>query len=376
MAERRLKIAFVVHVYSKHHGHSRYVAELAERFVRAHEVHVFTATVEAEAPPGVHFHHVPRWDWKALTTILTFILPATVLVRGRFDIIHAQGLCGLRQNVTTVHMCQGGWFDALRKVQGRLSLFQRLSRALVVPLEWLIYRESFSPQVIAISETNRAALKKYYGRSKNVEVIYHGVDLDQFHPAHREKWRGPVRGELGLGGDDLVALYVGDLKKGAAPALEAVARNPAVRLVLVSSSRPEAWRALADRLNLGERAIFCPETKSIHRYYAAADLFLFPTFHDAFGMVITEAMAAGLPVITSRSAGAAELIEPGREGLVVEEAWDVPQLAEALGRLAADPAARLAMGKAARQKVERYTWDRAAEETLRVYRRTLAGASG
>src|SRR5262249_7764895 len=154
-----------VHAYSKHHGHSRYVAELAERFVREHEVHIFTGSVMAEAPPEIHFHHVPLWDWKALTTILTFILPATILVRGRFDVIHAQGLCGLRQNITTVHMCQEAWFDALHKIQGRLSLQQRITHASVVPLERLTYRESFSSQVIAVSEANRAALKRYYGRS-------------------------------------------------------------------------------------------------------------------------------------------------------------------------------------------------------------------
>ena len=90
---------------------------------------------------------MPAWRANALASILSFVVPATLGVRGGYDIVHAQGLCGLRQNVTTVHMCQGGWFDALRQVQGRLSLLQRLSRALVVPLEWLTYRESFSPQV-------------------------------------------------------------------------------------------------------------------------------------------------------------------------------------------------------------------------------------
>jgi glycosyltransferase involved in cell wall biosynthesis len=212
-------------------------------------------------------------------------------------------------------------------------------------------------------------LKKYYGRSKNVEVIYHGVDLEKFHPGQREKWRGPTRSQLGLPDDALVALYVGDLKKGASPALEAVARNPSVRLILVSPSATDTWRQIVRQLDLDTRVIFCPETKNVNHYYAAADLFLFPTFHDAFGMVITEAMAAGLPVITSRSAGAAELIEHGVEGLLVEEAWNVSKLTDALARLATDPAARQAMGTAARKKVECYTWDRVADETLQVYRR-------
>ncbi len=369
MNGQRLKIAYLVHMYSKHHGHSRYVAELAERLVREHEVHVFTNRVLTEAPAEIQFHHVPCWDWKSLTVILSFILPATLKLPRGFDIVHAQGLCGLRQNVTTAHMCQAGWFAALRQVQGRLSWVQRISRLILVPLEWLTYREWMSPQVIAISETNQRALATHYRRSRNVELIYHGVDLERFHPGLRQRWREPLRAEWGLGEQDCAALYVGDLKKGASASLQALARVPGLRLVFVSPTPAGRWEAEARSLGVRERVIFCAETSSVERSYAAADLFLFPTFHDAFGMVITEAMASGLPVITSRAAGASELIDEDVNGLVVEPAWDVPRLAELLQQLAADPARRATLGAAARAKVEQYTWDRVAEETLRVYRR-------
>jgi UDP-glucose:(heptosyl)LPS alpha-1,3-glucosyltransferase len=371
---RRLKIAFVVHAYNKRHGHSRYVSELAERFARNHEVHVFSHWVEVEAPPGIRFHYVPAWEWKSLTFVLSFILPATLLIRERFDIIHAQGLCGLRQNVTTAHMCQEGWFRAMRQIQGRLRLVQQLTRLLLVPLEWLTYRKWLSSRVIAISEANRRALASYYGRSQDVDVIYHGVDLDRFNPHLRERWRAPVRAELGLG-DQLAALYVGDLRKGATVALEALARVPGLWLVAVSPTPSGQWEEEAARLGVRDRVVFRRESTTIERYYAAADMFLFPTFHDAFGMVITEAMAAGLPVITSRSAGASELIDNGVDGLLVDEAWDVAQLSQHLGDLALDPARRTALGRAARAKAEQYTWDRVAAETLRVYWRLCSGSS-
>ena len=117
-ADRRLRIAFVVHDYNRHIGHSRYVAELASRFKRDHEVHVFANTFDEPDPVGITYHHVPAWCASALASILSFVLPATAMVRGRFDIVHAQGLCGLRHNVATAHVCQPGWYDALVQANG------------------------------------------------------------------------------------------------------------------------------------------------------------------------------------------------------------------------------------------------------------------
>ena len=105
----RLKIAYVVHDYNRHMGHSRYVAELASRLKKEHEIHVFSNTFEEPDPAGITYHHIPALRTTALTTILSFVLPATILARGRFDVIHSQGLCGLRHNVATTHFCQPRW---------------------------------------------------------------------------------------------------------------------------------------------------------------------------------------------------------------------------------------------------------------------------
>jgi UDP-glucose:(heptosyl)LPS alpha-1,3-glucosyltransferase len=373
MSEPWLRIAYVVHEYNRRKGHSRYVAELAERFAGCgHDVHVFAAAVDEPRPPGIHFHHVPAWRRRALTTILSFVLPATLLVRGRFDVIHAQGLCGLRQHVTTAHMCQAAWLDASRRVHGRLGWGQRLARVLVVPLERLTYLPALSSQVIAISEANRRDLAHFYRRTRDVTVIPHGIDLDRFHPGRRAAHRGPVRHALGVADDQVVALYVGDLKKGAEPALHALARTPTASLVVVSPTSPGRWDALARQLGVESHVHFCLETREVEQYYAAADLLLFPTFHDAFGLVITEAMGAGLPVITSASAGAAALIDHGRDGWLLRHPWDVDEVAAALGRLVEDAGLRDRMGAAARRTAERYTWDRVADETMAVYRRSVA----
>jgi glycosyltransferase involved in cell wall biosynthesis len=85
-------------------------------------------------------------------------------------------------------------------------------------------------------------------------------------------------------------------------------------------------------------------------------------------MVISEAMATGLPVITSRTAGAAELITHGLDGWLTDDPWDVEAVTAGLRELAGNPARREAMGASARRTIEAYSWDVAAERTMDVYR--------
>jgi len=364
-----VKIAFVVHDYDRHGGHSRYVYELATRFAREHEVHVFANRAAAERDPAIRFHHVPAWRRNALTTVLTFIIPATLLVRGGFDVIHAQGLCGLRQTVVTAHMCLDRWFEEQRRVEGRLSWKQRLYERLVKPLERRTYAPRRSREVIAVSESVRRDLAARYGRSERVIVIPHGVQRDTFSPEKRATLGASARAEMGAKDGEVVALYVGDLQKGAAAALRATARVAGVRLALVSFSPNAHYAALAAELGVHDRVTFLPGTDHIERAYAGADLLLYPTLYDTFGMVIAEAMASGLPVITTSTAGASEMIEPEKDGFVVPSARDGEALAAALGRLARDPELRARVGAAARRKAESVTWDDVARRTLEVYER-------
>jgi UDP-glucose:(heptosyl)LPS alpha-1,3-glucosyltransferase len=370
--DRSLRIAFVVHDYTRQVGQGRYVAELATRFKRDHEVHVFANTFDEPGAAGLTYHHVPAWRSNALATIVSFALPATALVGRRFDIIHAQGLCGLRHNVTTAHFCQPGWDDAMRRARGRLTWRQRVSGAVITPLEQFALAKRSTRRVIAVSQRVRDDLARYYGRREGVRVVYHGVDLGTFHPQNRARYGAMVRADLGATSAECLALYVGDLQRGASAAIRAVARVPGVKLVLVSGSKPDAELGLALAEGVADRVVFQPRSRQIERYFAAGDVFLFPSLFETYGMVIAEAMAAGLPVITSRAAGAAELIEHGENGWLTAEPWDTNAIVEGLRALATEPALRARMGGAARAAIERFTWDRVAEETMGVYREILA----
>jgi UDP-glucose:(heptosyl)LPS alpha-1,3-glucosyltransferase len=367
----RLRIAFVVHDYHRQGGHARYVAELAHRFRRQHEVHVFSNTFDEPDPAGIVHHYVPAWRANALATILSFVVPATWQVRRGFDIVHAQGFCGLRQNVVTAHMCQAAWFQAVDRNSGPQPWRKRMFRAVTTRLEQLAYRERSAKAFIAVSERARQDLEEHH-RLRRVRVIHHGVDVETFHPRNRLRWRADVRAALGLGDSEFVALYVGDWQKAGAPLLASLAHTPHVRLVVVTRTATKEILQAAASLGVADRLMLAPPTSHIERWYAAADAFVFPSFYDTFGMVVAEAMAAGLPVIVSRAAGAAEWVVPGVNGLLLDEAWDGAALSREIVVLRDDSALRNQLGGNARRTAEEHTWDRVAEETLEVYRDVLA----
>jgi UDP-glucose:(heptosyl)LPS alpha-1,3-glucosyltransferase len=211
-----------------------------------------------------------------------------------------------------------------------------------------------------------------YNRRDRAEVVYHGVDVELFHPNPRDLIRGRVRQELGLGEDDFAFLVVGDLRKGAEVAIEALNQTPGARLVLVSRTCPDAYRRKAEEAGVGNRVHFRGPTDAIQAYYAAADALAFPTPYDAFGMVISEAMASGLPVITTREAGAAELIDDGRNALLMSDPSDAGQLAALMSRLMVDRSLCQSLGSQAREGIQSRTWDNAADQTMKVYERALA----
>ena len=134
-AERRLRIAFVVHDYHRSGGHSRYGVELVERFAAEHEVHLFATRVDGELPPGVRYHHVPAARRSTLATVLSFIVPASVMVRGDYDIVHAQGLTVFPSDVVTAHICNRAWHLAQRKTALGVTTKERIFDGIVSPLE-------------------------------------------------------------------------------------------------------------------------------------------------------------------------------------------------------------------------------------------------
>jgi len=220
-----------------------------------------------------------------------------------------------------------------------------------------------TPDVVAISDRMRTeVLDTYAVDPDRVHVVPNGVDVETFCPAVREALRTEARAEFGLPADALCILMVAHnyRLKGVRPAMDQVARLRAAGLdahLLVAgrgTSRLQRRRAAAWARARGlVGATHLPGVvHPVTRAYAAADVFLHPTWHDAFGNVVLEAMACGLPPLTSPWAGAAMVVEDGVSGYVVDPAEGVT-LHRRLVELA-DGEHREHMGRAARATAERH----------------------
>jgi UDP-glucose:(heptosyl)LPS alpha-1,3-glucosyltransferase len=182
--------------------------------------------------------------------------------------------------------------------------------------------------------------------------------------------RGPARAELGCRPRDTVFLFVGSgfARKGLGAAIDALAlsKNPSFWLVVVGRDRDQSrFAAQAERAGVAQRVRFLGGQGDVRPLYAAADCFILPTRYDPFPNTALEALAMGLPAIVSSRCGAAEVIEPGKNGWIC-----APDAAPGLARLmdAADAALRGAeMDQAARRTAERFGIDAMAMELAGLY---------
>ncbi len=217
-------------------------------------------------------------------------------------------------------------------------------------------------------------------------TIPYGVDHERFRPSITET-REAIRRELGLRPGERLVLAGGRLvhKKGLDVAIDAFATGAVrdgvpARLVLFGyGDLLETLQAQVARLGLGERVVFTGriERERIPALYAAADLFLLPSVHDHAGNVdglpntLLEAMATGLPIIASNVVGVPTVIDHDREGVLMPEG-DAAALGAAIGAVLTDPTRAAALGRAARERVEReLTWPQIARRFVAVYREAI-----
>ena len=371
----RLKIALVAHGIHFRGGMERCFAELAHALCLAHDIHLFTS--EAADVPFEHItmHHIPVVRRPLLAKFVQFYIGSSRrLRREEFDIVHTIGGITARQNVVSAQYCQAAWGNAIRQTPGAaegITAYHRWMWRFTGYFEKRAVNSRNTRRVIANSRRTGEDLERFYGTDpRKVEVIYNAVDPIRFSPAN-QACRASIRQRYGLPNEALLLLFVGEYRrKGLATVIRALSKlqNPRVHLLAVGSGDQEKYRVLAVQNGVCRQVTFAASASNIERIFGAADVFVFPTFYEPFGMVITEAMASGLPVITSRAAGAAELIEEGSGGLLLDNPGDVDALAVALDHVLSDAALRRELGAYARQSVCHYDWQSAADQTMAIYR--------
>ena len=373
-----MKVALVIYQFDETKGGvEAYVANFSRQLLaHGHEAHIFCAKRGGSAPGGLVFHDVPATkSWSPLTVRSFARNSARMLQKESYDVIHGFS----RTYYQDIYRIGGGCHaEYLRQTYSWAStLFGRIFIALsprhraIIALEKMRYDRRNYKRLTANSElTKREVAREFNVPPEDITVIYNPVDAARFAPERLLPLRAGMRKKLGLAADETAILFVGTgwQRKGLRHLIEAtpLLDDAKAKLIVVGEGDIKAYTKIAASLGIGSRVFFAGRSSRVEGYCAAADVFAFPSLHDAFPNVVLEAMASGLPVVCSKLTGASEIITDGTDALLVDEPRDAAALAERI-KVLLDPQKRKEIGARARLTAQKYSYEENYRRTMQVY---------
>lgn len=374
----RLRIAVLSRNFSTTGGGAeRYSIALVEQLAARHEIHVFAQTI-AHDFPGVTYHRIamplerPRW-----VNQLYFAWKTWRATRLGFDIVHSHENTW-HGNVQTVHVLpvRHTLFAGKRGVALALRWLKVLTSPRLLAYLWLEKRRyawGLRKQIVAASEPLREVVAKTFpGSQSMLSVVAPGVEAAPGKVTSVEQ--EAARRGLGLPtGSGPWLLFVGNdvVRKGLPALLEAMRQLPETLglLVVGQGDGHAAAMAQAQELGLASRVRFLGALRDMGPVYRAADALVHPTLEDAYGMVVLEAMAHGLPVVVSqaRYCGIARELRDGVDALLLRDPHDASALVQAIERVMPGGAEIDALSRAAAAFANERSWARVAASYEGLY---------
>jgi UDP-glucose:(heptosyl)LPS alpha-1,3-glucosyltransferase len=331
-------------------GAETYIGDLTRRLARdGHAIHLYASRWDSTAlPAATHYHrldvpHGPR-----------FLRP------WRFGAACERALAGRAHDVSIgfdktwgqdVLYPQGG-LHAASAAQNLLKYPDELSRSLAVAGKWLdpaawsfarLERKQYlgpkQPLIVVNSRMVQRHFEQFYGIApETVRIVRSAIDPLRFSADDRLKRRHEERDRWGISPDTTAGLFVAMnyRLKGLAPLLNAYAlttQEKPNRLVVVGNPKVGRYQQQVERLGIADRVLFLGHRADPKDCYFAADYLVHPTFYDPCSLVALEALACGLPVITTQYNGASELLSPPADGLVIADPHNARSLAEAMTQM-------------------------------------------
>jgi glycosyltransferase involved in cell wall biosynthesis len=367
-----MKIAFVVHNIIRGNGQGRIQYEIVRHLLeKGHAVTLFADAVAPEVVEWgarwIRIANVPRRP--SLLGNYRYAAAADRMiarVRDEFEIIVGAGFT-LREphDASICQFVHGAWLRSpvhvSRVTHGPRAWYQYVYSVCNSKLE----RQSYAAtrKIIAPSRKIVDELISIGVPAGKIELIYNGVDLEEFQP-------GVVsRRTLGLPEDVPLALFVGDIRtprKNLDSVLKALVQLPQVHLAVVGAIPGSPFPAMAQTLGIANRVHFVGFRSNVNQFMQACDLFVFPSRYEAGTLVLIEALASGLPIVTARTAGGCEIMTP-ECGEILEDPDDFQAMAKAIDRLLLLKHAGPLKCPASRQVAERYDWRDMAAKYLEVF---------
>ncbi len=323
-----MRIAFCIFKFFAHGGVPRDLVKIArECRRRGHRVRVYAGRWEAEPPPDVEAVAVPMTGWSSGRRYRRFAAavldhlsrhPADLLVGMNkmpgLDVYYAADSCYAEKARS-----QRG---TLYRLLPRYRHFARFERA--------VFEPSAATEILTISDREVGNFRRHYGtRPERFHPLPPGIDPDRRAPADWEARRRAFRREFGIGDGEHLLLFLGSgfVKKGLDRALLALRALPPdiylrTRLFVVGHDRAEPFRRMARRLGIDDRVRFFAGRDDVPRFLFGADGLVLPAYDENAGMVILEAMIAGLPALVTDNCGYAHYLSEADAGLVAPSPFD------------------------------------------------------
>lgn len=351
-------------------GAARWSRDVARRLAgRGHEVAVLTFASAGDDVAAAGALDVRRLPWHPSRLARARVMAAATDA-ARADVVHDTGV---GWSFDVFHPQMGARLANYRRDMASRSPRERL-REQLRPRHWRwlhelrhVERRQFARRdalFVAVSGMVASSMAALYGvRPERIRHVPNGVELAAMPHAARAAARAELRRQLGVGDDETLFLFAAHNPrlKGVRPLLDAArrlrARRARFRLAVIGSAPDDDLRRRVADPGLAQTVLLRGHVPDAAAYFAAADVVVLPSYHDACSLTVFEACAFGVPVITSRFNGASEHVTDGREAFVVDEPDDAATLAERMLALT-DATLRRRMSAAAAALAPRHDVER------------------
>jgi UDP-glucose:(heptosyl)LPS alpha-1,3-glucosyltransferase len=367
-----LKIAIIRQRYNPHGGAERFVSRALSALSQQQSVEMHLIARKWEALPGIEFHRCNPFYLGRISRDLGFAIAACRIAKNiNADLVQSHerlSCCDIYRAGDGVHR------EWLKQRSRLLSAWQRLllqANPYHLYIKWAerrLYENTRLRAVICNSHmVKNEILRQFRIDASKIHVIRNGIDTQSFHPKLRQQQQ-PLRQQWNIPLNVPVFVFVGSgfERKGLHQTITALSTVADAFLVVVGHDKNQRrYQNQAKQQGVQQRVLFTGAQTDVKPFYGMADAFILPTLYDPFSNAVLEAMACGLPVITSHQSGAAELVTEGESGFVCD-ALDTDKIATRMQRLTDRKLAQV-MGEKARSQVEQLDWSLIGEELLGLY---------
>ncbi|MBE7507465.1 MAG: glycosyltransferase family 4 protein [Planctomycetia bacterium] len=382
-----MKIALVIERFEPWRGGAETSTQEIARLLAAmgHDVHVVTAT-NAVGPPDITIRRVPATTLLRPLRMAAFVRRTTELLRReRFDIIHAisplamadfyqprGGLIGetLERNVATRS-------SRPRQLLKQALLAMNIKQRSLLDLERAVFQNP-EVKILAVSKYVASQCERIYGAlPPRVKVVFNGVRIPLPTPAEKAAHRSEIHRQHQIPDSSLVLLFVAHnfRLKGLGPLIETASRLVTsgyrdFRILVVGRDNPVGYQRRIESLGLSGHITFTGPSRRSQVYMDGADALVHPTYYDPCSRVVLEALSCGLPCLTTKFNGAAEVMSDGREGFVIDSPDDIGLWARRIRELA-DEDLRRKMSARALELREQLSMERHVKELDAIFRESV-----